>query len=66
MDVYWKNSASVATSKAAMTAAVRSSRLINNPPSKTESRINSGSLGMPTLMEYTELPNVIWPRPSRK
>ena len=62
----WKNSASAATSSAAMTAAVRSSRLISRPPSNIESRIISGSFGMPTLIEYTELPKVIWPRPSRK
>ena len=41
-------------------------RLISRPPSNIESRIISGSLGMPTLIEYTELPKVIWPRPSRK
>ena len=57
---------SAGTSRAEITAAVRSSRLISRPPSNTESRISSGSLGMPTLMEYTELPKVIWPRPSRK
>ncbi|MNT57735.1 hypothetical protein D3C72_1951300 [compost metagenome] len=66
VEVYWKKRASAATSSAAMTAAVRSSRLMSSPPSKTESRISSGSLGMPTLMEYTELPNVICPSPSRK
>ena len=66
VEVNWKNSASAATSSAAMTAAVKSSRLISRPPSNIESRIISGSLGMPTLIEYTELPKVIWPRPSRK
>ena len=45
--VFWKNSASPATSTPAMTAAQRSNSLTSMPPSNSDSRMNSGSFGMP-------------------
>ena len=47
--VRWKKIASPATSRPAMTAAQMSSSLTRMPPSNTDSRMNSGSLGRPML-----------------
>ena len=46
--VFWKNSASSATSSAAMTAAYSSSLLTRMPPWNTPSITNIGSFGRPT------------------
>ena len=46
--VFWKNSASSATSTAAITAAYRSSLLMRMPPWNVFSKMKTGSFGMPT------------------
>ena len=45
--VFWKKSASRATSTAAITAAYRSSLLISSPPWNVFSKMKTGSFGMP-------------------
>ncbi len=62
--VFWKNSASAATSTPAMAAAARSN--VEIAMSYVSRKYGSGSSGMPSLISCVSLPHRNGPRPSRK